>query len=299
MNITHLKPHDEDLIIEEKPFELNFDLIHSSSPSHFQQYKKTVLSIPDMTLEQEIESMKLFIEKNDIQSVQKVIVANLKHVLYIVKKYKGYGLPEEDLVQEGNIGLMKAVKNYDLSFHVKIITYAISWIKAEIQTYILKNWKIVKIATTNELKKLFFSLRETQKEGELMGFSFIDLKEMIAKKLNVSKENVLEMMNYFYQSDCYLDDDENYTQSLIDYHDPEYHLSNQQQNILLQQLNLLIHQGDILTEKEKSVMVDKYLMHEHVVTNKEIAQKLGISAERVRQLEESAIKKIKKNFNVH
>ncbi len=288
-----------DLIFEnyQHTFDEKSGLIALDSSVAFSKYKKMVKSIPDLTIEEEIAALQDFKNHNRLESVQKVILSNLKHVLYVVKQYKGYGLPEQDLVQEGNIGLMKAVKNYLYDFKVRIISYALSWIKAEIQSYILKNWKIVKIATTNELKKLFFNLRKTQKEIESLGLNESQFYDMVSKKLHVTKENIKEMMSYFGHHDVMIDEkNELFIEhhELIEFQDPEMFYVQKQTNQMIEKIKNLL-ETDFFQEKEKVVLMKKYLVEEPL-SNKDIGKILNISAERVRQIEDIVIHKIQKKL---
>ena len=134
-------------------------------------YNSYVMTIPNLSHKEAKELLNKFKIEESIQAAQQLILSQLKTVVHIARQYKNYGLPEEDLVQEGNIGLMKAVKNFDTSREVRLYTYSLLWIKAEIQSYVLKNWKIVKIGTTKNLKKLFFNFRKIQKEMIDLGIS--------------------------------------------------------------------------------------------------------------------------------
>lgn len=257
-------------------------------------YKSYVKSLPSLSEKEEIELFKKFKEQNCLESVQKIILAHLKNVLWISDKYKTYGIPEEDIIQEGNIGLMKAIKNYDLIFNVKLVTYAVIWIKSEIQSYVLKNWKIVKIATTNNLKKLFFNFKKLKNEMLQHNLDSRLINESIAKKLEVPIDDVLDMENYFSNSDSSLSDYETEDgESFLPFYNTET------PQLILEHKEKIVKEEKILgfiqslDEREQFIIKNKFLS-EDIKTNKEIAQMLSISSERVRQIEEKAIQKMKK-----
>jgi len=258
-----------------------------------ESYKQYVRSIPNLSEEEEYALFKNFKDKHCLKSAQLITLAYLKNVLWISSKYRGYGIPEEDLVQEGNIGLMKSIKNYDLNFNVKLMTYSVIWIKSEIQSYILKNWKLVKIATTNNLRKLFFNYKKLKNQISQHHLISQNSTEIIMEKLGVSKKEVEAVRDYFDHPDSSLCDFENeYGESFLPVYieeTPQKLLEQKQEDknrdkalVLLQQLN----------DREQFIMQNKFLI-ENPKTNKEIAQSLSISAERVRQIEEGAIKKLK------
>lgn len=272
--------------------------------SSYENYKKWVKSIPNLTEEEE-KGLFQTIEANNnqnevIQSAQKLVFSQLKTVIKIAEQHKNYGLPNEDLVQEGNIGLMKAIKNYKLGHSTRLYSYALIWIKSEIQSYILKNWKIVKAATTNNLKKLFFNFRSTQNELLKNGVSQEDLVKSIASKLQVDESEVREMQKYLLEGDMSLsfnnDDNEN-SQSFIDIPDFNTPEKNYEKNVDSLKINNKLQKAiKTLNEKQQLVIEQRYFLDDKK-THKEIAQTLGVSAERVRQLELEAIGKLKPLLN--
>ncbi len=261
--------------------------------SSFEAYKSYVNRIPQITEEEELKLLTQFKEGNCIESAQKLILSQLKTVLTLSYKYKGYGLPQEDLVQEGNIGLMKAVKNFDLAHKVRLYTYAIIWIKSEIQSYIIKNWKLVKIATTKNLKKLFFGFKETQKELIDYGVSRQQIIKDVATKLGVPEEDVREMQNYFANDDLSINyEDEESPAFQIPYTitpEDEYEEKHDKNFYSLQLENGISE----LNDKQKQVIQYRYY-NEEKLTHKEIGAILKISSERVRQIENEALLKLKK-----
>lgn len=254
----------------------------------FNAYRRYALSIPNLS---DTEEYNLTVAKDsgDMNAAQKLILSQLKTVIYVAKKYVNYGIAVEELVQEGNIGLMKAVKRFKASRGVRLFTYAIIWIKSEIQSYILNNWKIVKIGTTKNLKKLFFNYRKNNNELLSLGVDKKDLENEICKKLDVRKEDVKAIETFFQhdadEEDLLLLSDEKYTPE-------ESLLKNEEQTQLTKIRNYI----DNLPENQRKIMMYKYFNSDSKRTNKEIGEELGISAERVRQIESSILLKIKKSL---
>lgn len=255
-------------------------------------YKNFVRNIPILSEKEEIDLVQKYKENNCLQSAQKLILSQLKTVLHVVKEHKGYGLPEEDLIQEGTIGLMKAVKNFDLKHKVRLYTYALIWIKSEIQSFILKNWKIVKIATTKNLKKLFFNFKSTQKELIDLGVSKNEMPNKIAEKLNVSLEETYEMQSYFSSENFIIEEEkeDGYVFQLPYEKTPEIEYEEKHDQQMLE--NKLKKNLENLNDKQKLVIQLRFF-NEEKQTHKEIAKKLNISSERVRQIEQEALNKLK------
>lgn len=259
----------------------------------FEAYKSYAVSIPNLTEEEERELLIKFKEKNSLEAAQQLVLSQLKTVIYIASKHRGYGLPQEDLVQEGNIGLMKAVKNFNISNKVRLYTYAIIWIKSEIQSYILKNWKIVKIATTKNLKKLFFGFKSTQKELLDSGTPKEEIIRNISIKLGVSENEIQEIQGYLNTDDISIDYEDSESQVFeIPYlktpedeyeskHDGDFYYDKIHQSLAL------------LNEKQKEVIKYRFLSEEKL-THKEISEKIKVSSERVRQIEVEALLKLRK-----
>ena len=164
------------------------DLVFSSGS--LEAYLASIKNIPVLSAEEEKGLFESFQKHDDLEAARKLVMSHLRFVAYIARSYQGYGLPDQDLIQEGNVGLMKAVKKYDLEKGVRLISFAVHWIKAEIHEYILKNWKIVKIATTKAQRKLFFNLR---KQKKMLGWFSKQEVECVAKDLGVKQTEVLEM----------------------------------------------------------------------------------------------------------
>lgn len=270
-------------------------LVHS-----YESYKQWVRSIPDLSAEEETSLVKNLQEnidsKEGMKSAQALALSQLKNVVKIAEQHKNYGIPSEDLVQEGNIGLLKAIKNYKTGYNTRLYSYAIIWIKSEIQAYILKNWKIVKAATTNNLKKLFFNFKGTQNELLNAGVPKDEIVKNIALKLGVTEDEVRDMQNYLLGGDVSLsldkeDMDGNVTAFEIpDENTPEdYYV----EHVEGEKLNtVLINAMESLKPKQKQVLQLRFF-EEPKKTHKEISEILGVSAERVRQIESEALSKMK------
>jgi RNA polymerase sigma-32 factor len=269
----------------------------------FESYKRWVKTIPDLSEEREQELFKLLQNSNNqqtsMESAKELVMSQLKTVVKVAEQHKNYGIPTEDLVQEGNVGLLKAVKNYKPGFSTRLYSYALIWIKSEVQAYILKNWKIVKAATTNNLKKLFFNFKSTQNQLINEGVENKDLIKEIAKKLNVSEDEAREMQSYMLGHDSSLSieksDSKDSSDNVVvleipDYSTPEtVYLEKKSQEDVSKALSNAL---SLLNEKQRKVIELRYYNDEKM-THKEIAPILGVSAERVRQLELEALSKMK------
>ncbi|HKI75324.1 MAG TPA: RNA polymerase factor sigma-32, partial [Pseudomonadales bacterium] len=160
------------------------------SAGSLQGYLDAVQRIPILTREEEIALFRRFQEEGDIEAARQIVMAHLRYVVFVARSYSGYGLPLEDLIQQGNVGLMKSVKKFSLDHNVRLVSFAVHWIKAEIHEFILKNWKIVKVATTKAQRKLFFNLRKSKAR---LGWFNTDEVDQVASDLGVKPEEVLEM----------------------------------------------------------------------------------------------------------
>lgn len=281
-------------------------VLHNSFPviKNFATYKSYVLNIPNLSEKEERDLLVKFKVENSLKSAQTLILSQLKTVIYIAQQFKNYGLSEEDLVQEGNIGLMKAVKNYDLTHKVRLYTYALLWIKAEIQNYVLRNWRIVKIGTTKNLKKLFFNFRQIQKEMIDLGIPKSKIEELVAKKLNVPEEEIKEIEGYFSNTDTVIDlsndnEEDSPILQLTDGNTPENSLMvTHDAKIREKIMNDLLKN---LSERQQEVIKMRFF-NEEKKTHKEIAKLLKVSSERVRQIEMESMKKLKnileKKYNI-
>jgi RNA polymerase sigma-32 factor len=269
----------------------------NSPGKDIESYLSSVHAIPILTKEQEQElALKLY-EEDDLDAARQLVIHHLRFVVHIARSYQGYGLPLGDIVQEGNVGLMKAVDKYDPHRGVKLVSFAVHWIKAEIHEYILRNWRQVKIATTKAQRKLFFNLRSKKKSLDLLTK---EEAEKIAKDLNVEVKDVLHMENRLSSNDSSFDapvstsDDEQMmspSQYLEDKrYDPEVIVANEQAADVNSQD--LAHALKVLDDRSKDILQRRYLADKKATLH-DLAEEYEISAERVRQIENTALKKLK------
>jgi len=252
---------------------------------------------PILSPEQEYELAIELYENGNLSAAKKLVLAHMRFVAFIAHGYKGYGLEQADLIQEGTIGLMKAVKRFNPHKKVRLSSFAVYWIRAEIHEYIFKNWKIVKVATTKAQRKLFFKLR--QAKSHIYQSLTSDQAEEIATNLGVRKKDVIEMESRLQLSDVAFevnDDEDTYT--------PEQYLSDPggtPEQLLLNdnsqqdQHNKLYQALSSLDERSIDILQSRYLKEEKSTLHT-LADKYGVSAERVRQLENKAIKKLKERL---
>ena len=252
---------------------------------------------PILSPEQEYELAVELYENGNLSAAKKLVLAHMRFVAFIAHGYKGYGLEQADLIQEGTIGLMKAVKRFNPHKKVRLSSFAVYWIRAEIHEYIFKNWKIVKVATTKAQRKLFFKLR--QAKAHIYQSLTSDQAEEIATNLGVRKKDVIEMESRLQLSDVAFevnDDEDTYTpeQYLSDPGEtPEQLLLNN--NSQQDQHNKLYQALSSLDERSIDILQSRYLKEEKSTLHT-LADKYGVSAERVRQLENKAIKKLKERL---
>ena len=269
----------------------------NSPGKDIESYLSSVHAIPILTKEQEQElALKLY-EEDDLDAARQLVIHHLRFVVHIARSYQGYGLPLGDIVQEGNVGLMKAVDKYDPHRGVKLVSFAVHWIKAEIHEYILRNWRQVKIATTKAQRKLFFNLRSKKKS---LDWLTKEEAEKIAKDLNVRVKDVLHMENRLSSNDSSFDapvstsDDEQMmspSQYLEDKrYDPEVIVANEQAADVNSQD--LAHALKVLDDRSKDILQRRYLADKKATLH-DLAEEYEISAERVRQIENTALKKLK------
>jgi|TARA_B110000305_G_scaffold57887_1_gene64075 RNA polymerase sigma-32 factor len=263
----------------------------------FNIYQETIRKIPSLTAEEEYELASRLKRDNDLEAAKKLILSHLKLVMKIARSYSGYNLPHADLVQEGNIGLMKAVKKFDPDRGVRLVSYAIYWIKAEIQEYVVKNWRLVKTATTKAQRKLFFNLRSLRKT--LQPLKPEEIKS-IANELNVKESEVREMEFRLNGKETTIDysDDE----SEEDHFRPISYLEDETpsplEKIEMDQAESnvsaeLQHALSELDSRSRSVVEARWLNDNKSETLNELASKFKVSAERIRQIEKNAFKKIR------
>ena len=269
----------------------------NSPRKDIESYLSSVHAIPILTKEQEQElALKLY-EEDDLDAARQLVIHHLRFVVHIARSYQGYGLPLGDIIQEGNVGLMKAVDKYDPHRGVKLVSFAVHWIKAEIHEYILKNWRLVKIATTKAQRKLFFNLRGKKKSLEWLTK---EEAESIASDLNVDVKDVLHMENRLSSNDSSFDapvqtgNDEEVmspSQYLEDKrYDPEVIVANEQ----AEQANRseLVEALKMLDDRSKDILQRRYLSDQKATLH-DLADEYEVSAERIRQIENTALKKLK------
>ena len=269
----------------------------NSPGKDIESYLSSVHSIPILSKEEEQElALKLY-EEDDLDAARQLVIHHLRFVVHIARSYQGYGLPLGDIIQEGNVGLMKAVDKYDPHRGVKVVSFAVHWIKAEIHEYILKNWRLVKIATTKAQRKLFFNLRSKKKS---LDWLTKEEAEKIASDLNVEVKDVLHMENRLSSNDSSFDaptptgdDDEIMApaQYLEDKrYDPEVIVASEQAD----QVNKeeLIAALKMLDDRSKDILQRRYLSDDKATLH-DLADEYKVSAERIRQIENSALKKLK------
>ena len=256
-------------------------------------YVQMINEIPVLTADEEMKLAKQYHDKEDLDAVRQLILSNLRFVVHVARGYSGYGLPQADLIQEGNVGLMKAVKRFDPSVGVRLVTFAVHWIKAEIHEYVLKNWRIVKVATTKAQRKLFFNLRKSKKR---LGWFNQEEVNAVAKDLGVDPAEVMRMEGRLNAKDMTFDaptdDEDTYSPSMFlesDTVDPA--LQAEADNWQSIQLDKLKNALAGLDERSQDILQQRWLT-EDKSTLRELAKKYSVSAERIRQLENNAIKKL-------
>ena len=275
----------------------NLSLSTLNISDDFNIYQETIRKIPSLTAEEELELAYRLKSDNDLEAAKKLILSHLKLVMKIARSYSGYNLPHADLVQEGNIGLMKAVKRFDPDRGVRLVSFAIYWIKAEIQEYVIKNWRLVKTATTKAQRKLFFNLRSLRKT--LQPLKPEDIKS-IAEELKVKEEEVKEMEYRLNGREIAIDysDDE----SEDDHYKPISYLQDDSLNPSDQleqdeskenNFSLLRRSLKELDDRSRTIVEARWLSNNKSETLHELAAKFDVSAERIRQIEQNALTKLK------
>ena len=271
------------------------ELMLSTPLGSLDHYIHSVNAIPILSAEEELDLATRLREHDDLEAARTLVLAHLRFVVHIARGYAGYGLPLGDLVQEGNVGLMKAVRRFDTSFGVRLVSFAVHWIRAEIHEYILKNWRLVKIATTKAQRKLFFNLRKAKKH---LGWLSAEETAAVAEDLGVSEREVTEMEQRLSGRDITFDplasDDE-------DEFAPAAYLPSPDSDPALEiedadwesathaRLGAAL---DSLDERSRTILERRWLS-DGKATLHELADEFGVSAERIRQIEASAIGKLK------
>jgi RNA polymerase sigma-32 factor len=268
-----------------------------SATDSLEHYSRLIKAYPILTAEEEFSLAVKFRTDNDLEAARKLIVSHLRLVASIARGYNGYGLPLQDLIQEGNIGLMKAVKRFDPERGVRLVSFAMHWIKAEMHEYIVRNWRMVKIATTKAQRKLFFNLRSMKS-----GLNSLQPAEVahIAKELNVKPEEVLEMEarlnGHEISLEANIDDDSDEQYSPIAYL-PDEGLEPMEaleaKQIDIAETGGLANALQNLDDRSRRVVEARWLQDKGGKTLHELADEFGVSAERIRQIEQKAMQKMK------
>ena len=264
-------------------------------------YIGAVHRIPVLSVEDEQALAHRFRDHDDLDAARELVHSHLRFVVHVARGYNGYGLPLGDLIQEGNIGLMKAVKRFDPDVGVRLVSFAVHWIRAEMHEFILRNWRIVKVATTKAQRKLFFNLRKSKTR---LGWLNDAEVTAVANDLNVSKREVLEMESRLSGRDIGFDlsadeDDERappapaaYLMAQEDDPAQAYERADNEDN----QLELLREGLQSLDARSRDIVRRRWLDDDNKVTLQELADEYGVSAERIRQVEANALKKMKALF---
>ncbi|STO54526.1 RNA polymerase factor sigma-32 [Canicola haemoglobinophilus] len=257
-------------------------------------YIRAAYEYPMLTAEEEKELAERLYYHEDLDAAKQLILSHLRFVIHVARGYSGYGLPQADLIQEGNIGLMKAVKRFNPEVGVRLVSFAVHWIKAEIHEYVLRNWRIVKVATTKAQRKLFFNLRKTKQR---LGWFSDNEVDMVANELGVSKEDVIEMESRMTGSDVGfdlpVDDDESYAPALyLEDKSSNFAAELENENFETQAADQVANALAELDERSQDIIKSRWL-DDDKATLHDLAAKYNISAERVRQLETNALKKLK------
>jgi RNA polymerase sigma-32 factor len=267
-----------------------------------ESYVQGVHRIPMLTPEEEYSLARRFRLENDLEAARRLVMSHLRFVVKVARGFHGYGLPQADLIQEGTIGLMKAVKRFDPDVGVRLVSFAVHWIKAEMHEYILRNWRIVKVATTKAQRKLFFNLRSTRRRLGWMGREEV---ADVARELGVSEADVVEMeerMNAHDASYDTLPDDED-DHGVVPAHyledsrfEPSRQLAEQQDDA--DQLGALRQSLASLDARSRDIIAKRWLTDDSKkATLHDLAEQYGVSAERIRQLEANAMKKLRSTLS--
>ena len=265
---------------------------------NLESYIRAANTWPMLSADEERELAEKLHYQGDLEAAKRLILSHLRFVVHIARNYSGYGLPQADLIQEGNIGLMKAVRRFNPEVGVRLVSFAVHWIKAEIHEYVLRNWRIVKVATTKAQRKLFFNLRKSKQR---LGWFNQDEVEMVANELGVSSKDVREMESRMAAQDLTFDmgnDDDTDSAPMA----PVLFLQDKSSNFAdgIEDDNWESHAADKLSdamlgldERSQDIIRARWLDEDNKSTLQELADRYGVSAERVRQLEKNSMKKLR------
>jgi len=271
-----------------------------SAVGSLDSYIQSVNRFPILTQEREVALATRFRQDSDLEAARQLVLSHLRVVVSVARGFAGYGLPQADLIQEGNIGLMKAVKRFDPERGVRLVSFALHWIRAEIHEYVVRNWRMVKIATTKAQRKLFFNLRSLKKGLEPLRPQQVS---EIAQQLNVSEHDVVDMESRFAGHELALDpaggnDEDSYAplQYLADReeYEPSAILENSQREHL--QSSGLARALGSLDERSRRIVQARWLQEDHAATLHELAAEFKVSAERIRQIEQKVLGKMQEQL---
>jgi RNA polymerase sigma-32 factor len=263
-------------------------------------YVNAVHQIPMLTQDEEQDLARRFIDESDLEAAKKMVLSHLRFVVHVARGYSGYGLQIGDLIQEGNIGLMKAVKRFNPEHGVRLVSFAVHWIRAEMHEFILRNWRIVKVATTKAQRKLFFNLRKSKKR---LGWMNADEVNTVARELGVPASTVLEMearlngRDVAFDAPVDADEDERPSPAafLID-HAADPYTTVEAESEEESSLDTLQRGLVKLDERSRDIIQRRWLKDGEKATLQELADEYGVSAERIRQIEANAMKKMRALF---
>ncbi len=269
---------------------------------NIESYVQALRTVPLLTIDEERALAVRLQQDNDFEAARKLVLSHLRFVVHIAHSYRGYGLPQSDLIQEGNIGLMKAVKRFDPTVGVRLVSFAVHWIRAEIHEYILRNWRIVKVATTKSQRKLFFNLRSAKKR---LSWLTHDEVQHVAQDLGVSVKDVLEMEVRLNSNDTSFDGCQNAEDEENDSLTPAGYLEDHRYDpaSLIEEDEWTRHGNGQLAnaigqlDGRSQDILQKRWLHEEKVTLQDLAQQYQVSAERIRQIEQNALSKLRKNLS--
>ena len=282
----------------------NLPVLSSTLPSalgSLDAYIGAVHQIPVLSVEEEQTLARRFRDQEDLDAAKQLVLSHLRFVVHVARGYNGYGLQLGDLIQEGNIGLMKAVKRFDPTVGVRLVSFAVHWIRAEMHEFILKNWRIVKVATTKAQRKLFFNLRKSKTR---LGWMNAEEVRAVAQDLNVSEREVLEMEARLSGRDIGFDapadeDDDHAPPAPMSYlvaHEEDPSQAYERADSEADQLELLREGLGQLDARSRDIIKRRWLEPDSKVTLQELADEYGVSAERIRQVEANALKKMRALF---
>ncbi|MEQ8858301.1 MAG: RNA polymerase sigma factor RpoH [Pseudomonadales bacterium] len=277
----------------------NLLALNSLSPGRdLESYVRTVSAIPVLSAEEEKVLAERFYYDNDLEAARELVLSHLRFVVHLARSYQGYGLPQADLIQEGNVGLMKAVKRFNPEVGVRLISFAVHWIKAEMHEFILRNWRIVKVATTKAQRKLFFNLRSRKRR---LAWLSQDETRTMADELGVSEEEVTRMEGRMAASDLSFDGFDDDDDSEGSFFAPVHYLEQEGANPedVVAEEDWRASASDKLSqalagldERSREIIENRWLAEEKLTLH-DLAARFGVSAERIRQIEKNAMKKLR------